>query len=74
MNNRLKNLLGNLDEHCSSKVTMVNLAIDDLSEVDLLKVNENDLAENLMKALITIDLFTLLKDSNKKQLVIYEKF
>lgn len=73
MNNRLKNLLDNLDEHYSSKVTMVNLAIDDLSEVDLLKVNENDLAENLMKALITIDLFTLLKDSNKKQLVIYEK-
>ena len=73
MNDRLKNMLSNLDEHYSSKVNMANLAIDDLSEVDLLKVNESDLSENLMQALITIDLFTLLKDSNKKQLVIYEK-
>lgn len=73
MNDRLKNMLSNLDEHYSSKVNMANLAIDDLSEVDLLKVNESDLSKNLMQALITIDLFTLLKDSNKKQLVIYEK-
>lgn len=63
----------NLDEYYSSKIKMGNLAINGLSDIDLLNINENDLSENLMKALATVDLFTLLKDFSKKQLAIYEK-
>src|SRR5699024_3475182 len=57
----------------SSKMNMENLSIDNLSDIDLLNLNESDLSENLMKALATVDLFTSLKDFSKKQLAIYEK-
>lgn len=45
---------------------MVNLAINDFSEADLLKINENGLSKNLMKSLLPIDLYTFLKGDNKK--------
>ncbi|MEJ7218957.1 hypothetical protein WL224_05165 [Staphylococcus gallinarum] len=52
---------------------MDNLAMDDLKDIDLLNLNESDLSENLMKALAIVDLFTRLKESSKKQLIVYEK-
>ncbi|MGW7908796.1 hypothetical protein ACWEXP_13675 [Staphylococcus pseudoxylosus] len=73
MSKRFEHMAENLDEYYSSKIKMGNLAINGLSDIDLLNINENDLSENLMKALATVDLFTLLKDFSKKQLAIYEK-
>ena len=73
VNERFEDMVRNLDEHYSSKMNMDNLSIDKLSDIDLLNLNESDLSENLMKALLTVDLFTSLKDFSKKQLAIYEK-
>lgn len=73
VNGRFEDMVRNLDEHYSSKMNMDNLSIDKLSDIDLLNLNESDLSENLMKALLTVDLFTSLKDFSKKQLAIYEK-
>lgn len=66
-------MLKNLNENYSSKINLDNLAIDNLKDIDLLNVNESDLSKNLMKALAIVDLFTLLKESSKKQLIMYEK-
>ncbi|MGO1990150.1 hypothetical protein, partial [Mammaliicoccus vitulinus] len=73
VNERFEDMVRNLDEYYSSKMNMENLSIDNLSDIDLLNLNESDLSENLMKALLTVDLFTSLKDFSKKQLAIYEK-
>lgn len=73
VNERFEDMIRNLDEHYSSKMDIGDLPIDNLSDIDLLNLNESDLSENLMKALATVDLFTLLKDFSKKQLAIYEK-
>ncbi|MFQ3845956.1 hypothetical protein AABD42_14605 [Staphylococcus shinii] len=73
VNERFEDMIRNLDEHYSSKMNIGNLSIGNLSDIDLLNLNESDLSENLMKALVTVDLFTLLKDFSKKQLAIYEK-
>ncbi|WP_340174545.1 hypothetical protein [Staphylococcus gallinarum] len=61
------------NENYSSKIRLDNLAMDDLKDIDLLNLNESDLSENLMKALAIVDLFTRLKESSKKQLIVYEK-
>lgn len=73
VNERFEDMIRNLDEHYSSKMNIGNLSIDNLSDIDLLNLNESDLSEKLMKDLVTVDLFTLLKDFSKKQLAIYEK-
>lgn len=66
-------MLKNLNENYSSKINLDDLSMDNLKDIDLLNLNESDLSENLMKALAIVDLFTLLKESSKKQLTMYEK-
>lgn len=66
-------MLKNLNENYSSKINLDDLSMDNLKDIDLLNLNESDLSENLMMALAIVDLFTLLKESSKKQLIMYEK-
>ena len=73
VNERFSDMLKNLNENYSSKINLDDLSMDNLKDIDLLNLNESDLWENLMKALAIVDLFTLLKESSKKQLTMYEK-
>lgn len=73
VNERFSDMLKNLNENYSSKINLGDLSMDNLKDIDLLNLNESDLWENLMKALAIVDLFTLLKESSKKQLTMYEK-
>lgn len=73
VNERFSDMLKNLNENYSSKINLDDLSMDNLKDIDLLNLNESDLWENLMKALAIVDLFTLLKESSKKQLAMYEK-
>lgn len=73
VNERFSDMLKNLNENYSSKINLDDLSMDNLKDIDLLNLNESDLWENLMKALTIVDLFTLLKESSKKQLAMYEK-
>lgn len=73
VNERFSDMLKNLNENYSSKISLDDLSMDNLKDIDLLNLNESDLWENLMKALAIVDLFTLLKESSKKQLTMYEK-
>ena len=73
VNERFSDMLKNLNENYSSKINLDDLSMDNLKDIDLLNLNEGELLENLMKALAIVDLFTLLKESSKKQLTMYEK-
>ncbi|MFQ3840006.1 hypothetical protein [Staphylococcus pseudoxylosus] len=73
INERFENILKNLNEYYTSKINLNHLVIDDLPELDLLNISESKLSDCLMKTLITIDIFTELKEFSKKLLVLYEK-
>lgn len=73
VNERFSDMLKNLNENYSSKINLDDLSMDNLKDIDLLNLNESDLWENFMKASAIVDLFTLLKESSKKQLTMYEK-
>ncbi|GEQ06603.1 hypothetical protein EKQ61_04420 [Staphylococcus gallinarum] len=73
INDRFENIFKNLDAYYKSKIEFNDLITGNLPEVDLLNISESKLSDHLMDALITIDIFTKIKEFNNKQLGIYEK-